>query len=340
MCPALITKTVRRMLPLVVAGASTLASVIIQTTEGPIPAEKTGLILPHEHIVTDLRGPTVTNYGLVDIEDVVRVMKPNLMDAKARGVDILVECTSIGVGRNIEASIRLTRETGIRIVIPTGVYGRAQFVPAEYQAMTENELADWMIKEITQGIENTGVKAGFIKLASDKTSLTDFQKRMLRASAEASLKTGAAIAIHTTNESRAIEQADLLEAAGLPLNRFIWVHAQSGKDLNTVKQLAARGVYIEYDSIGDNVAANQKTIQNINALVTAGYGDRILLSQDSGWYQPGSVNGGKQKPYTYLVDLFIPALRSAGADDELVRKLTIENPRHAFALSVRAGADR
>ena len=155
---------------------------------------------------------------------------------------------------------------------------------------------------------------------------------MLRAAARTSLHTGVAIAIHTPGGARAVDQANLLEAVGMSLSRFIWVHAQSESDLNMQKELAARGVYIEYDSIRDNASVNQQTIQNINLLVAAGYGDRILLSQDSGWYQPGSTNGGTQTPYTYLVDNFIPAMRSGGADDALVRRLTVENPRRAFAI--------
>lgn len=308
------------------------ASMVIHTTAGPVPAHETGLMLPHEHIVTDLRGPTVDDYGVVDIEDVVRVMKPGLAEAEARGVDIFVECSSIGVGRNIPACIRLARETGLRIVVPTGVYGRASFTPAAYHSMSEDELVSWMTAEITNGIDNTGIKAGFIKLACDKTPLTEFQKRMLHASARTSSQTGAAIAVHTPCGSRAVEQADLLESAGLPLSRYIWVHAQSEPDLSIHRQLAARGVYIEYDNVREDRAANRKTIENIQAMVSAGYGDRILLSHDAGWYQPGAINGGKQTPYTYLTDCFIPALREAGADHALIQQLTIENPRRAFAI--------
>ncbi len=308
------------------------AAPIIQTVHGPVSADETGLILPHEHIVTDLRGPTVPGYGQVDLDDVVRVMKPNLLAAKARGVDILVECTPVGVGRNIAASLRLADETGLRIVVPTGVYDRADFTPPEYLAMSEDQLADWMIGEITRGIGDSGVRAGVIKLACDKTPLTDYQKRMLRAAARAALRTGVAIAIHTPGAARAAEQLDLLEAAFLSPSRFIWVHAQSEPDSNLHKESAARGAYLEFDSIRDNPVANQKIIGSVQALVDAGFADRILLSQDAGWYQPGSPDGGKQAPYTHLVDTFIPAWRAAGADDALIRLITIENPRRAFAI--------
>lgn len=305
---------------------------VIQTTSGPIQEKQAGLILPHEHIFTDLRGPTVPGYGQDNVENVVRIMKPFLSEAKAKGIGILVECSSIGVGRNVPILQRMTQETGLAIVVPTGVYGRGIYLPAEYEAMTEDQLSDWMICEIVNGIDRTCVKAGFIKVACDDTPLTEFQQRQLRAAARASLQTGAAIASHTPSGPRAIDQAKLLKNAGLPLDRFIWVHAQAEANLAIHAQLAAWGVYIEYDSVGSGQPKDSDYIRMIQSLDVAGYADRILLSHDAGWYQPGSPNGGTPKGYTYLYEKFIPALRAAGAEDKLVRRLTIENPWHAYAM--------
>jgi phosphotriesterase-related protein len=308
------------------------APLVIQTTRGAMPAGETGLMLPHEHIFTDLRGPTTPGYAQADPADVSRVMKPLLDAASTQGVSVLVECSSIGVGRNVPILARLGNETALRIVVPTGVYGRGAYAPAEYEAMSETQLRDWMVREITVGIDATGVRAGFIKLACDATALTAAQQRFLRAAARASLQTGAAIAIHTPTGARAVEQADILEAQGAALDRFIWVHAQSEPDLNVHKQLAARGVYVEYDSIGSGSPTDQQYIQKINDMAAAGYGNRILLSHDAGWYQPGSANGGTQRGYTYLIETFLPALRAGGASDTLVTSLTVHNPRRAFAL--------
>jgi phosphotriesterase-related protein len=100
---------------------------VLMTTQGPIQESAAGLILPHEHLFTDLRGPDQPGHGEADKADVVRVMKPLLDEASKAGVETLIECTTIGVGRNVAIVAALARESRIQVVVPTGVYGRAQF---------------------------------------------------------------------------------------------------------------------------------------------------------------------------------------------------------------------
>ena len=96
--------------------------------------------------------------------------------------------------------------------------------------------------------------------------------------------------------------------------------------------MAARGAYIEFDSLGWNPSEDSTYISAIKNLLAAGHGNRILLSHDAGWYQPGSANGGTQKPFTYLIDTFIPKLRDAGVDDATIRMITQTNPVRAFGF--------
>src|SRR5689334_3548443 len=166
-----------------------------------------GLILPHEHLFTDLRGPEAKGYGQADEKDFVRVMKPLVSAVKEAGVSTMVECTTIGVGRNIPFIAELGRDVGIHIVAPTGVYGRANYAPKKYAAMSEDELAAWMMEEIVVGIENTPLRAGFIKTASSEKELRPIEEKFLRASARASKQTGVAIASHTTSGAVARKQA-------------------------------------------------------------------------------------------------------------------------------------
>ncbi len=303
---------------------------VIQTTSGPIAPGDAGLILPHEHIFTDLRGPDTVGYGQADVEDVVRVMKPHLDAAKSAGVGILVECSSIGVGRNVPILQRMTAETGLPVLVPTGVYSRDGFIPSGYASWSESRLRDWMIRELTSGIDSTGIKAGFIKLGVDNTPLSEYQQRMMRAAAQASLATGAAIAVHTPSGARALEETAILESEGLDLNRFIWVHAQNESDQNIHEQLAEKGAYIEFDNVSRGTDAS--IISRIQTLVSAGYEDNILLSHDNGWYRPGVADGGTIRGYTYLIETFIPAMRAAGISQASIDKMTIENPQRAFAM--------
>lgn len=302
------------------------------TTEGPVVAEGLGIILPHEHIFTDLRGPTTRGYGEADTADVVRVMAPLLEEARQKGVGVLIECSSIGVGRNVSILSQVSQESGLPVVVPTGVYGRANFAPQEHRNMSEDELTTLFINEIREGIEGTGIKAGFIKIATGNGPMTALEEKFLRAAGRAASETGAAIASHTPIGSKASRQADILESIS-PSIRFIWVHAQNESNRSLHRQLAGRGVFIELDSLGWNPGQDSTFIAAIKELLAAGYGEQILLSHDAGWYQPGEQNGGTQKPYTYLVETFIPKLRNSGVDDAAIRMITETNPIRAFGFN-------
>ena len=304
------------------------------TTAGPISREAAGLILPHEHIFTDLRGPDRPGYGEADPDDVVRVMKPLLLEARKAGVETLIECSTIGVGRNVPIIARLAKETGLNIVVPTGVYGRANFAPKRYAEMSEDALARWMMTEIVAGIENTGVRAGFIKTAASEDELRPLELKFLRASARASLQTGVAIASHTTSGKVARQQLTALEILTVPADRFVWVHAQAEPGLEFHKEFAKRGAYIELDSVGSSEKEDEKILKIIQELIAADFEDRILISQDAGWYNPGQPNGGRQRGYSALTTQFIPKLKKAGLTEAQIRKLTRENPFRAFVRAL------
>lgn len=301
------------------------------TTAGPLKKQDAGLILPHEHLFTDLRGPDKPGYGEADPADVIRVIKPLLLQARESGVSTLIECTTIGVGRNVPIIARLARETGVNIVVPTGVYGRAQFAPKKYAEMSEDELARWMMTEIAAGIEDTGIQAGFIKTAASETELRPLEVKFLRASGRASLQTGVAIASHTTSGAVAREQLELLAALGVAADRFVWVHAQAEPDLEIHKNLAQRGAYIELDSVGGSAQEDEKIIKIIRSLIAARFESRILISHDAGWYNPGQPNGGQQRGFTALTKEFIPKLQKAGLLDSQIQRITRENPFQAFS---------
>ncbi len=303
-----------------------------ETTQGAIAAEGLGVILPHEHIFTDLRGPATRDYGQADAADVVRVMAPLLEEAKQKGVGVLFECSSIGVGRNVSILSEVSAVSGLPVVVPTGVYGRANFAPPEHKNMSEDELTELFISEIRDGIEGTGIKAGFIKIATGGSNMTVLEEKFLRAAGRAAQETGAAVASHTTVSNNITTQADILESIS-PEIRFIWVHAQSVNNRSLYQQLAERGVFIEFDSLGWNPGQDSTFITAIKELLSAGFGEQILLSHDAGWYQPGEQNGGTQMPYTYLIDTFIPKLRDNGVDDEAIRMITEINPIRAFGFN-------
>jgi phosphotriesterase-related protein len=306
----------------------------IQTIKGPIESDSLGLVLPHEHLFTDLRGPHVAGYAQADPSAVVEVVKPYLEAASAAGVTALVECSTVGVGRNIEVLCRLAEITPIHLIAPTGVY-RDAYIPASLCEIDWQELADLWIQELTEGMEGTSVRAGFIKLAMSDDGPTALEIRNLKAAGRASQQTGAVIASHTIGGKIASKEMDVLEEAGLDLQRFIWVHAQTEPDPSVLLEAARRGAYLELDSVGAPYQSQEELLAMTTRLVEAGFARQLLFSHDAGWYNPGSPDGmpeGGYRGYTALVEDFIPELMKRGITQEQVRLITRENPVEAFAF--------
>lgn len=306
----------------------------IQTIKGPVEIDSLGLILPHEHLFTDLRGPSVADYAQGEPSAVVQVVRPYLAEASAAGATALVECSTVGVGRNLSVLRSLADVTSMRIIAPTGVY-RDAYIPDSLREVSETYLAELWTQELTEGIEGTSIRAGFIKLAMSDDGPTMLEIRNLQAAVRASQKTGAVIASHTIGGIVAKKEMDVLENAGLDLHRFIWIHAQTEPDISIVKEAARRGAYVELDSVGAPHQSQPELIQTTIALIEAGYTDHLLFSHDAGWYNPARPDGMPDegyRGYTALTKEFIPALLARGISEEQVRLITINNPARAFAF--------
>jgi phosphotriesterase-related protein len=130
------------------------------------------------------------------------------------------------------------------------------------------------------------------------------------------------------------QQVNTLKDLGVAEDRFVWVHAQAETNLDLHKELGMRGAYIELDSVGSSDSEDEKIIRIIRLLIEAKLEDRILISHDAGWYNPGQPNGGQQRGFTPLTTTFVPKLKKAGLSDAQVRKLTRENPFRAFARAL------
>jgi phosphotriesterase-related protein len=299
------------------------------TTLGPKRAEELGMILPHEHVFVDLRTWDQPGYAQAQPADVIALMGPQLAAARAAGVTALVECTPVGVGRRADILRAVSAATGMPLVVPTGIY-REPWVPAWAQSAAEEVLYEWMLGELNGQIEQSGVRAGFIKLSAGDGGITNCEAKILRAAARAARETGAAIGSHTIRGRVARDQLDIIEGCGYTAERFIWVHASAEPDVVLNLELARRGAWVEYDWIGGD-QADALFVERIQRMLDAGLGGRLLLSHDRGWYDPAQPGGGAPKPFTYISETFLPRLRAAGLDEPTLRMLTHENPFRAFA---------
>jgi phosphotriesterase-related protein len=302
------------------------------TTLGELALPDTGVILPHEHIFLNLPLPPDPQQAQASqAEDVVEVMQPELEEARAAGVAVLVDAAPPGMGRRADIIVAVSRAAQLPVVVPTGMY-RDPWIPAWARAASEEELRDWMVGELMGGIEGAEVDAGWIKLAVSDEGLTDNERKVLRAAAGAGTATDATIGCHAVNGIVVRDALNIVERSGYPGDRFIWIHADHERDRSLHEELARRGAWVEFDSIG-HAWGDPVHIDMIQHMLNAGLGHRVLLSMDSGWFDPGrpDCRAGCIKGYTYLSETFLPRLREAGVDETTVDRLTRENPFHAFA---------
>ena len=302
----------------------------IMTTLGPKRADELGTLLPHEHVFVDLRTWDQPGYADADPADVIALIAPEIERARAAGVTAIVECSTVGVGRRADIDRAVSASTGFPLVVPTGIY-REPWVPAWAHDASEDALHEWMLEELTKEIAGTGVQAGWIKLSAGDDGLTECETKILRAAARAAMSTGSVIGSHTIRGRVVRDQLDIIEAAGLTPDRFIWIHTQAEPDSSIHREIARRGAWIEYDAIGSDDFDDTFFVEQIADALEAGLGGRLLLSQDRGAYDPAQSGGGTPRPYTYLIERFLPRLRSAGVDEAEIARLTQRNPFDAFA---------
>lgn len=298
------------------------------TTLGPKRREDFGLILPHEHIFVDLRTPDQPGYAQAEAADVVRLMAPEVQKAAALGVTAIVECTTGGVGRRADLDLAVSQATGMPIVVPTGNY-REPWIPDWVRSADAAALEAWMVRELEERFDEADYRAAWIKISAGDDGITPLEETILRSAARAGKRTGALIGSHTIRGRVVLDQLDIIEAEGYRADRFIAIHAQEEPDFGLNQAAAARGAYIEYDSIGR--APDEPVIERVLAMIAAGRTSQLLLSHDLGWYDPAKPGGGVPRPFTHLSTVFLPKLRAAGVDEATITRITHDNPFEAYA---------
>jgi predicted metal-dependent phosphotriesterase family hydrolase len=307
----------------------------IITVAGSINSSELGITLPHEHILVDFIGADSIRSGRYHADSVVAKALPFLLELKKMGCQTLIECTPNYLGRDASLLQRLSRESGLNIVTNTGYYGAAQqkFLPAHVYTEGAEQLAHRWIDEFEKGIDNTGIKPGFMKLSADNGPLTEAQKKIIKASAIAHLKTGLTVAVHSGNGAAAREELSILKENGVAPEAFVWVHAQNEKDFSVFKELGDQGAWVEFDSV--NPESIDQYVGFLQFMKEQKLLHRTLLSHDSGWYHVGEVGGGYYGGYITLFAELIPRLRKVGFSESEIDQMTRKNPAEAFSVRVR-----
>jgi len=317
-------------------GASSLtAPEVAMTVRGAVPAQDLGMTLMHEHVMVDFIGAAQVAKDRYDPDEVFRVVLPHLSKIRSLGCRTLVECTPAYLGRDPVLLTRLSGASGIRLITNTGYYGASdgKYLPREAYQESAEQLAQRWTEEFEKGIEGTEVRPGIIKIGVNKGPLSDVDAKLVRAAALAHKATGLTIASHTGDGAAALEQLDILAAAGVAPGAFIWVHAQNVRDTETHVKAAQRGAWIEVEGSTESAVAARAS--QVKALADRGFIDRMLISLDAGWYRVGEPDGGDFRSYDFFFNVLVPAFRQAGITELQLRQLTVDNPRQSLTISSR-----
>jgi len=308
----------------------------VMTVSGPIPPEKVGFALPHEHTGIHLwHVPDRWDYWELTPDELT--VADELRDFRRRGGATLVDLTLPGVGRDPERLRRIASRTGLNVVMGTGWY-RQSYYPAEARIDRRgvDDLAAEMIREFTDGVDGTGVRPGIIgEIGTDKPWLSAQEERVHRAAARAALATGMAISTHGVQSPVGLAQLRIFEEEGVDPARVVIGHADSYPVLDHYLAIIERGANLEFDFIGHRFAteeaAEPRLVELIIELLDRGYAGQVLLSQDVCHNSQLKANGGFG--YTYLQQHFLPTLRTAAAGEGEIARITTENPRRLLTIA-------
>lgn len=308
---------------------------IIMTVKGPISQKDMGITLTHEHILVDFIGADSINKSRWNKSSVIERALPFLKEIRKAGCKTFVECTPAFLGRDPLLLKALSDSSGLNILTNTGYYGAGsnKYLPEFAFTETAGELSGRWVREFNEGIDNTGIKPGFIKIGVAGDSLSDLHKKLVTAAALTHLATGLTIASHTGPAKLAFEEIDILKNEGVSPEAFIWVHAQNEKDHSQHIKAARMGAWVSLDGINDDNIADYvgmlKTMKDNNLL------NKVLLSHDAGWYHPGEENGGDYRGYATLFEKLIPRLKEEKFSAAEITNLLVNNPASAFIIKVR-----
>ncbi|MCR8633050.1 phosphotriesterase family protein [Paenibacillus radicis (ex Xue et al. 2023)] len=311
----------------------------IQTVLGSIDKKMLGFCHSHEHLFVANGKPAQINAAL-RIDDLDKTMEELLLFRQIGGNSI-VDAQPLGCGRMemnlIEASLRCH----IHIIAATGFHKLAFYAEDHWiYRYDEAALADVFIHELTHGMfvhsdrqdprDSVRSKAGIIKTAIDEERMADPEKKWFRATARAALETGTPLLCHTESGEQAVALVDFYREQGIPARQIIICHLDRTLDqMETHKQLAKQGVYLEYDTIGRyKYHSDEQEAELIKDMVDSGFEDLLLLGLDTTRARLKSYGG--DIGLDHISRRFLPLLKQYGVAESAVAKMMINNPAVAF----------
>ena len=245
----------------------------------------------------------------------VNLMIEELRNAQHDGVACIVDAGLEGAGADIDFIRQAAKMSGLPIVKGAGFYTQP-FYPKEVAKMSEEQLTRALVRQADE------YPAGAFGEIGSWDEITALERRVFRAVGKAHVATNLPIFTHTGIPGKsALEQLDILEDAGVDPRRVAIGHLGNLNDPNVYvhKSICRRGAFVGFDRQGGG-AADTPVVPLVMALIEAGFADQLLFSGDA------------SRGYGRVITAFLPKLKAAGASDEVLKRITVDNPRRFLAF--------
>lgn len=315
----------------------------VETVRGAVDTAALGTTLMHEHVFV-LTADVQQNYPEEWGSEAERVADAvsRLRELRQVGVQTIVDPTVVGLGRSIPRIREINTQVDINIVVATGVYTYDQVPfffhhrgPALDPSLPE-PMVEMFVRDLTEGIADTGVRAAFLKCAIDEAGLTPGVERIMRSVAGAHHRTGAPITVHTHPGTRMGSVVQRLMAEeGVDPRRVVLGHSGDTTDAEHLQELADAGFLLGMDRFGIDVSLPfEDRVGIVAELCRRGYAASMVLSHDAAcyidWVDPAAMAMLPNWHYTHIHRDVLPALREAGVTEEQIDTMLVDNPRRYF----------
>jgi phosphotriesterase-related protein len=294
------------------------------------------------HWLTYHRSQNMDNMHLMDEQEAIE----EAMSFKKAGGGTIVDVTNIGIKRSPEALVRVSRATGLNVIMGSGHY-LATSHPEDMSAKSEEEITEEIVRDVNSGVGNTGIQSGIIGEIGCSWPLVDNEKKAMRAAARAQRLTGAPLNIHPgrQNNDSVLEIVDILSKADADLSRTVISHVDIRvRDEKVRNQVAKAGCYLEYDCFGwpgpapsnlykgsfISIPSDSGRAEEIRALIEEGFLNQILISHDVCHKYQRARYGGVG--YDHISRYVMPLMVDAGITEEQVKTITVENPKRMLCF--------
>lgn len=318
---------------------------IINTVTGTIDSDKMGRTLIHEHALIGFPGWFLDNRQpkFKRDEALARVIGA-FEELKDHGVDTVVDPCPSDLGRDVAFNAEVSQATGINLVAATGVYYEAAGMPYTLGHMEQAEITDVFIKEIEDGVGDSGIKPGIVKIATGDGLVTDYEKKIVAAAAAAAKATNIPVLSHTENCTCGHDQIDIVTGQGVAADHLLVGHSDGTDDMAYQESLVERGVYVGFDRFGIEIIVPDETRMTcMKNLVDKGYRKQVMMSHDTVNCLMGGLAGvppGTNPEdilpnwrMTHIFERIIPELKSRGMTDEDFDVILKDNPSRFFNIS-------